>query len=241
MVELTDINGIGPSTAEELEEMGYDSVAALASGDKEEVAEVRQVNEDTALGFIVSANDLLEEEEEEQEDGENEASQLIDDTDDESGGEEFDLTPSDVSEELDDGGEQTVEPDESENEETSDESSGASEAAESDSKRSDEPYEVSVVFDERIEYDTFHAALMRYYETVYDSNQSTADAAHKLLHGLDDQESVEYELTEDELNTLHTAVKQQRIDYQGDNLIDEMEALMEVEGQVNEARTEFLG
>jgi len=88
--------------------------------------------------------------------------------------------------------------------------------------------------------DVFHAALMRHHERVYTSYQPDADAMQKFLDQLDDFNSVSYELTESELNTLHTAVKQCRTDYQGDNLIDHMEALQAVEEQVNDQRRDYL-
>lgn len=111
---------------------------------------------------------------------------------------------------------------------------------ESDDESENDEYEVSISFEDRMEYDTFHAALMRHHESVYSSYQPASDAMRELLDGLKDFDSVTYELTEFELNTLHTAVKQQRTNYQGENKIDHMDALQKIEKQIDEARTSHL-
>lgn len=229
MIDVTDIKGVGPSKAENLEENGYESVEDIAQADPDALSSVKGVSEDRALEYMVSAGDLLDAEQE---------------VEDETEGDEFDLTPDEVGEELqddaddaedDDGPEvEVVEDDEEESAEDE------SEADEEDAEPEPDTYTVTVDFNTRMQYHTFHAAIMRYHETQYTSNQPKADAMQMVLDGLESGDGVEYEVDEEQFNTLHTAVKQCRTDYQGNNLIDHMDALNEVEEQINDQRRELL-
>lgn len=230
MVDVTDIKGIGPAKAETLDDHGYSSLEDIATADQDTLGDVDGVGGDRALEFIVGANDLLEDEGEELEDEQGESE-----------GDEFDLTPSEVSDEVD----EVLDEEEDElTDDSPDESDvKADTTSEDESTESDDDedvYSVNLSFASRREYDTFHASLMRRHEDVFSGNQPAADALENCLEQLDDRTSVEYELTEYELNTLHTAVKQARTEYQGRNLIDHMDALKEVEAQVDEQRRELL-
>lgn len=218
MADVTDIKGIGPAKADTLAEEGYESLEDIANADQEELGAVDGVGNDRALEFIVGASNLLEEAEDDAED----------DRDD------FDLTPSEVSEELEEDGDSGESPEEGSAPDEDDE------LVEESESESESTFDVTISFQEEDEFHTFHAAVMRYHEAVYTSNQPASDAMRKILDGLDNRDSVSYELTEEELNTLHTAVKQTRTNYQGDNLIDHMDALSAVEEQVNEQRRELL-
>lgn len=224
MTELSDIDGVGPAMEERLEESGYEDVEAIADADESELSEVDQITSDKALDFIVQAQNLLKESDEEEEE-------------DALDGEEFDLTPSELSDEEEEDNEEDEEDGEEVEEEIVEESD-----EEDGEEVDDEPelYSLSLSFDTMLEYDVFHAALMRRHERVYSGNQPAADALQKCLDGLDSFEGVVYELTSEELNELHSAVLQQRTNYQGDNLIDHMDALRKVETQVNEQREELL-
>jgi nucleotidyltransferase/DNA polymerase involved in DNA repair len=219
MVNIDDITGIGPTKAEKLEENGYESVEDVAQADPANLEEISGISEERALEYMISAGELLDDESEDESDEELEE-----------GEEEFDLTPAEVSEETE----------ESEDNESEEEEEIDSEDTDDASEEEEEPYEVSLSFASKTEYDVYHAALMRHHERVYTSYQPDADAMQKLLDGLTDVDSVTYELTESELNTLHTAVKQTRNNYQGDNMIDHMDALVKVENQIEEARSEYL-
>lgn len=223
MIEVTDIEGVGPSTADDLADEGYESVEDVAQADPDDLSDISGISEDRALEFMVSAGDLLDAEEEVEE---------------ETAGDEFDLTPDEVGEELqeeveeDDGPEVEVVEDDEEDAVVEDEGEDAEDEPES--------YTVSVDFETRLQYHTFHAAIMRYHEKQYTSNQPKADAMQLILDGLESGEGVEYELDEEQFNTLHTAVKQCRTDYQGNNLIDHMDALSSVEEQINDQRRDYL-
>lgn len=216
MISVTDIKGIGPAKAETLEEEGYESVEDIAAAEQDELVEVSGISEDRSLEYIVSANDLIE----------------GDDSDEGEASDEFDLTPSEVSDELE--GEEDEEEDEEEELDEDDDE------LEEEEPEEDPEFDVTITFDERLEYDVYHAALMRRHEDMYTSHQPTADALQSLISGLESFDSVSYELTEYELNTLHTAVKSARSDYQGDNLIDHMDALQNIEDQIDELRSEYL-
>lgn len=225
MASLTDIKGIGPSKAGTLEDNGYESLEDIAQADPDNLSEISGISDERALEYMIGAGDLL--------DGDDDS-----EDDEEASGEEFDLTPSEVSDELE--GEESEETtEESSDSETADESSDDESSIE-ETEELDPTYEVSLQFDTQLQYDVYHAALMRHHEQVYTSYQPASDAMQKLLDGLDSFDSVTYELTEYELNTLHTGVKQCRSDYQGNNKIDHMDALNKVEDQIDDARAEYL-
>jgi hypothetical protein len=225
MVEVTDIKGVGPSKAENLAENDYESVEDIAQADPDNLSEISGISEDRALEYMVSAGDLLDDSED----------------DEEASGDEFDLTPDEVGEELQDDADDAESDDGPEVEvvENDEEETAESDSEEPDVEE-DPEYEVVVDFDSRMEYHTFHAAIMRYHEKQYTSNQPKADAMQKVLDALESGESASFELDEQELNTLHTAVKQCRTDYQGNNLINHMDALKGVEAQINDQRRDYL-
>jgi hypothetical protein len=228
MTEPKDITGIGPSKAEDLAENGYESVEDIAQADPDNLSEISGISEDRALEYMVSAGDLLDSDSSESEEPESE---------------EFDLTPEEVSEELEaeDDEDDVPEVEVVEDDAEADEDGAVDEdESEEEVESGPETYVIFVDFDSKLQYDVFHAALMRYHEKVYTSNQPRANALQKCLDGLVSTDGVEYELNEEEINTLHTAVKQCRTDYQGSNLIDHMDALNPVEDQINDQRRECL-
>lgn len=216
MTQVTDITGIGPAKAETLEEEGYGTVEEIAEADRETLAAVDGVGEDRALEFIVGASDLLEEGQEEE-------------LEEEEDGDEFDLKPSEVADEIN-----------GEDEEEEDEDEPVEDESVEEESNEEDSYTVDINFETRLQYHTFHAAIMRYHENIYSSNQPYSQAMQKILDGFTDYDSLSYELSEEELNTLHTAVKQARTSYQGNNLIDHMDALNVVEEQINDQRREYL-
>jgi len=225
VAKLTDIKGIGPAKAETLEENGFESVEELANADPDVLADVDGVGDDRALEFIVGAENVLEPEEEEVE------------------GDEFDLTPSEVGEELehDSDDAESGESASDEEEDVTDTDEDETSENESESESEDTVYDVALSFATRMEYDTFHAAVMQHHEDVYTSHQPAADVINDVLEQLYGNEvSVNLEIDEYGLNTLHTSVKRKRTEYQGDNLIDQMEALQNVEQQIDDVRREEL-
>lgn len=214
MTEVTDITGIGPAKADTLAENGFETVEDIATADVDELAEVDGVGADRAAEFTFDAKEELAEDETEED--EVEEAEEIEETIDE---EAFDLTPSDDTDEVEEVEEVEEDDDPVEVEE--------------------ELYNVDLTFDSQLQYDVLHASLMRHHENVYTSNQPASEATQKLLDELDNS-GADYTLDEYELNTLHTAIKQTRVDYQGANLIDHMDALRDVEQEVDDYRDEHL-
>ena len=55
MVELQDITGVGESRADDLVEMGYESVEDVAAADPEDLTELSRVGEDRAIEMVFDA------------------------------------------------------------------------------------------------------------------------------------------------------------------------------------------
>lgn len=229
MVELQDLTGVGPAREEALDEAGYSSVEDVADADHEELAEEADIPKDTALEFVVQAQNLVRPSDEDE------------DEDEELGDDEFDLQPKDVSDEVEEYEHEIEEMDfPLEGDESTEEIvEAAEESVEEDD--TDGSYSVSIEFETRLQYDTFYHALMDRWTTIYRSQQPVADALDHILESVYHADTeVTVECTERELNELHSAVLQRRTAYQGENLIDHMDALREIETQINDHREEYL-
>jgi len=104
-------------------------------------------------------------------------------------------------------------------------------------------FEITIPFSSPEQYDTFYHTLIEERCRLNRTNRTDAGNYEKVINELrttSPSESVTVELTATELNDLHNAVLEQRMDYQGDNVIDYMEALRVVEEEINAAREEFL-
>ncbi len=60
-IKITDIIGIGPKVEKELNNIGIFSIADLAVADAEMVSVLGKMKKDTAISFILGANQLLRE------------------------------------------------------------------------------------------------------------------------------------------------------------------------------------
>lgn len=236
MSNVEDITGIGPAKADKLADNGYESLEDVAAAEPEDLSSIDGVgNDDRAHEFILEAENLLDEGDGAEPEPESE-------------GDSFDLTPAEISDEAEEAAESDSEDVEGEDDPDPSEDTGAAESSadESEDEAEDtdldleESYPVSLDFDTSLHGRTFHAAVMRRHENIYTSHQPTADALQKVLDATRDFDNVSISLTEHELNTLHSAVKNQRTAYQGDNLIDHMDALREVEEDLNNIRREHL-
>ena len=63
-MELTDITGVGPSRADDLVELGFETVEAIAEAEPDDLTGLNRVGEDKALEMIVDAQNVLDEGEE---------------------------------------------------------------------------------------------------------------------------------------------------------------------------------
>jgi hypothetical protein len=228
MVELTELDGVGPARSASLVEAGYEDVAAVAEADAGQLAEDAEIPEDTALGFIVQAENITASEGADVEESEPVTQEIA----------------------------HAVEGDELEEEAEADDNEGEGEGEGREEKReetkeedAEEPFEegydrVAVSFDlaSPLEHDVFFASLMRHTETMIRSNQTNTAVLDSLLDELRDtgDGQIHVEVEPDDLNLLHNAVRKMVVEYQGNNLIDHMNAMKAVQNQVNEHRDEHL-
>lgn len=217
MAELTDLDGVGPARSDSLEEAGYESVEAVAEAEPEQLAEDADVPEDTALGFVVQAENLVAEEDAEVEEQEPVTQEIEEAVEDEDEDEEVE----EVEEAEDD-----------------------SEVAEDDSEPvGEEVYSFELEPESGLEYDVLFAAVMRGKETMLQANRTNTDLFDDLLDQMrsaDVGDTLELEADADGLNTLHNHVRKLVVEYQGNNLIDHMNALKAVQQDLNEVRQEYL-
>lgn len=212
MVELTDLDGVGPARSDSMEAAGYDTVESLAEAGAETLAEEIGVPDDTALEFVVQAQNIVEEE------SSSESAQ--DDADDDES--EDGPMPADLAED--------------------DESESSDESEQSDDDDEAEPeYLVPIKLPSDTHYDAYFTALLHAYERRVGSHEPSEKALqHALDDARYEDQKVEHSLTEYEINTIHAAVKQQATDYKGDNMIEYMDALNEVLENLNDVRSEKL-
>jgi len=217
MVDFTELDGVGPARSDSLEEH-YDSMETLATEDPADVADAAGVPEDTALEFVVQAQNLTPDEEEEDEE--------VEESEEDDSPDPGELA--EMSEEVE------------EDEEDADADVDAD--SDVDDESDEEPtYSLTVDLVTDTHYDAYMTALFNAHERRAGSHQPTLDAIN---HVLDDarynEGEVEHELTEFELNSLHSAVSRQATDYKGDNMIDHMDAMNELLDQVNDVRAKEL-
>jgi len=176
MVELQDITGVGASRAEDLQEMGYNSVEDVANANPEDLTELSRVAEDRAIEIVVDAQNLA-------------------------------------------GSEEADSPDE---------------GTESEEER--EPsrvFELSTDFSP-LEKEVSVYALLDSYTRLRSRNVARSNACFRVLEKLRYGASVE--LTEEELNAFHAAIRQQRLEYQGNNHVEMMRVATGVEDSVSALR-----
>lgn len=217
--ELTDLDGIGPARSDSLAEAGYPDVETLAEADHEALAEEVEISEDQAVGFVVQAENAVAEAEAEVEEAE----------------------PESVTEEI----ESELEEDEADEEtvpETLDEAEDDSED-EPEPEPEDEVYSFTLEPETALQYDVLFAAVMRGKETMLQANRTNTQLFDDLLDQMrsaDVGDTIELEADADGLNGLHNHVRKLAVEYQGNNLIDHMNAMKAVQNQVNDVRRDRL-
>lgn len=241
MVELTDLNGVAEGRAENLTEAGYESVEDLVDADAETVAEsVNYLPEDTALELIVQAGNIVAEEES---DGVVEDEPESASKDESSITEEVEEAVEEVEKESEKvGPEKALDqlPDDDELEEEVDE---LEEELEEESEPEPDTIDFAITFDEGLEYDTFFDAVMEQRSSMLRTNRSGVEAFDHALEQMRDggiNSPVELSLEKQQLNDLHNCVRQKKISYKGDNLIDHMDALQQAMNQIDDVREEYL-
>jgi hypothetical protein len=105
------------------------------------------------------------------------------------------------------------------------------------------PYSVTLTPETEMQYDTLFHTLIDARANANRTNRTVSELYNDMLDQLRNigaGDTVEITVDKRELNNLHSSVHQNRMKYQGDNLIEHMEALRAVEEQINDAREEFL-
>lgn len=220
MVELQDITGVGESRADDLVEMGYESVEDVAAADPEDLTELSRVGEDRAIEMVVDAENLAGSEEEQPDEGT--------ESDEDTESETITFDEEDLDEEVEELEEEfeVEEPDDEPVEEAVDEE-----------RPEEQTFELSFSLD-KFESEILTAALIDAYSTLRSRNVSRSEACFRVLEKLRD--STTLQVTEEELNALHSAVRQRRLEYQGNNHVDMMNLTRNIEVQISEARDEYL-
>lgn len=222
-MELTDIKGIGPARSESMQEAGYGSVKSVAEvDDHEDFAEAIDVPADTALEFIVQAENMVEEAAAEVESSE----------------------PGTISEQIDEATEEqdSDEEDESQEVEVAEEEEEPAIAAKEDEGPPDE-IDFSIEFETDLEFDVFFDATMEEKMSIIRANRTGVEEYEHVLEQMrygSPEQAVDFTLTPSELNNLHNTVRQKSIDYKGKNLIDHMDAMKRILTRIDEVRSEHL-
>lgn len=229
MPEITDVKGVSDSRAEDLDEEGYSSVEDIATADEDELTDVGGVGPSTAEDLIDSAQGLLQEEhgvdaepEPEAEEEEPEEDVTIEDL------EEINEEEPDGYDEPRDEEQVTAEDDDEEPEEVD---------------ASPDLYDVSIALETDESYDYLMLALIELKERRVSASHAQARMADGLLEEfrpLGGAGEVTVSMDSEELNTLHSAVKQVTTRYQGNNDVDAFDSLNDVLDQIQSARAEYL-
>lgn len=228
MPSITDVKGVSDSRAEDLADEGYNSVEDIATADEDELTEVDGVGPSTADDLIGSAQEILQEEHGVEAEDEPEQEET----------EEEDVTIEDleeINEEEPDGYDEprdeeqvTAEDDEEEPEEVD---------------TSPDLYDVTISLDTDESYDYLMLALIELKERRVSASHAQSRIAEGLLEEfrpLGGAGEVTVSMDSEELNTLHSAVKQVTTRYQGNNDVDAFDSLNDVLDQVQSARAEYL-
>ncbi len=226
MAELTDINGVGPARSDSLNEAGYTSVEEVADADPDQLAEDADITDDKAVDFVVQSENLVAAEDanvEERDPVTQEIEEAIEGDEEE---ESESLTEEEVEEVVEEAAVPEVEDD-------------------ADDSEPDEEsvYSFTLEPETALQHDTLFAAVMRGKETMLQANRTNTEVFDSLLDQMrssDVDDTIELEADADGLNGLHNHVRKLVTFYQGNNLIDHMNALKAVQTEINEVREENL-
>jgi hypothetical protein len=222
------IDGVGPAREEHFIDEGYEVYADLAEADPAELSEqISNLPEDSALEIVVQAQNLTDlEEAEVEEDPEVEETETITESNDGT-----DVVMNVEGDEGEDFAEDQGE-DVSENEGEDVEESSETEA-----------YSLELTLASDGQYDAFYDTLLSHRNTLIGRNSHEVDRYTDYIDELREAvvgDTLEYELTADEINSLHNAIRQKRLDYQGANLNDQLAPARELETKFNNQREELI-
>lgn len=218
------IDGVGPAREEHFVDEGYEAYADLAEADPSVLSEqIDNLPEDSALEIVVQAQNLTDlGEAEVEENPEVEETETITES-------------SDGTEVVMD-----VEGDEGEDVEEDVESQSASE---SETETETETHSLKLTIASEGQYDAMYDTLLSYRQTLIGRNSDEVERYTDYIDELRDavvEDTLEYEMTAEEINSLHNAIRQKRLDYQGANLHDQLAPARELETKFNNQREELI-
>lgn len=229
MPSITDVKGVSDSRADDLEDAGYSSVDDIATADADALSEISGIGSSTADDLIDSAQELLQAEHGVETDD-------TEDTDETDG--EDDVTIEDLEEINDEEPDGYDEP-RDEDEVTAEDDDEEPEEVDA----SPDLYDVEISLDSDEAYDYLILALVELKERRVSASHAQSQIAEGLLEEfrpLGGAGEVAISMDSEELNTLHSAVKQVTTRYQGNNDVDAFDALNDVLDQIQDARAEYL-
>jgi hypothetical protein len=221
------IDGVGQAREESLISGGYEEFEDLAQADASELSNtISRLPEDSALEMIVQAQNLTE----------LENASVTENPSIETGTETENNTTSD----------EQITVSETRSEETgmtSEESNETVTENTNTSIDSQNDYTITISIESDRQYDALYDTLISYRQKLIRTNRqgvSRADEYLDKLRSASVDSVIELSVSEDELNSLHNIVKQNRVSYQGKNYSEQLRGIREIEDEINNQRRELL-
>ena len=219
------IDGVGQAREESLISEGYEDFEDLAQADASELSNnISRLPEDSALEMIIQAQNLTE-------------------LENASVTENASIENKTESENTSDNDEQ-ITVSETRSQETGMKSDESEETVtESTSTDSKNDYAITISIESDRQYDALYDTLISYRQKLIRTNRqgvSRADEYLDKLRSASVDSVIEISVSEDELNSLHNIVKQNRVSYQGKNYSEQLRGIREIEDEINNQRRELL-
>jgi len=219
------IDGVGQAREESLISEGYEDFEDLAQADASELSNnISRLPEDSALEMIIQAQNLTE-------------------LENASVTENPSIENKTESENTSDNDEQ-ITVSETRSQETGMKSDESEETVtESTSTDSKNDYAITISIESDRQYDALYDTLISYRQKLIRTNRqgvSRADEYLDKLRSASVDSVIEISVSEDELNSLHNIVKQNRVSYQGKNYSEQLRGIREIEDEINNQRRELL-
>lgn len=219
------IDGVGQAREESLISEGYEDFEDLAQADASELSNnISRLSEDSALEMIIQAQNLTE-------------------LENASVTENPSIENKTESENTSDNDEQ-ITVSETRSQETGMKSDESEETVtESTSTDSKNDYAITISIESDRQYDALYDTLISYRQKLIRTNRqgvSRADEYLDKLRSASVDSVIEISVSEDELNSLHNIVKQNRVSYQGKNYSEQLRGIREIEDEINTQRRELL-
>jgi hypothetical protein len=225
--DFQKIDGVGQAREESLISEGYKTFEDLAQADASELSNtISRLPEDSALEMIVQAQNLTE-------------------LENASVTENPSIENKTESENTSDNDEQITvsETRSQETGMTSEESNETVTENKNTSIDSQNDYTITISIESNRQYDALYDTLISYRQKLIRTNRQGVSRADEYLDKLRSASVgsvIELSVSEDELNSLHNIVKQNRVSYQGKNYSEQLRGIREIEDEINNQRREIL-